>query len=80
MGAFYVLQLVCEAIGRLVTWLEWLTYCTFFTACEPQALVIDADHAWALSWRYDGVLIGLGLASYVVAGAIFANRDLPAPL
>jgi ABC-2 type transport system permease protein len=80
VGGFYVLQLVCKVIGRLVARFEWLMYCTFFTACEPQALVIDFDHNWTLSWQYDGVLIGIGLACYAAAAAIFCHRDLPAPL
>ncbi len=80
VGGFYVVQLVFKVIGRLVERFSWLIYLTFGTACEPQALVIDADQAWALSLRYDGVLIGIGLACYVVAAAIFCHRDLPAPL
>lgn len=80
VGAFYVVQLVFKVIGRLVERFDWLLYFTFAAACEPQALVIDYDQAWALSWRYDGVLIGLGLACYAVAAAIFCHRDLPAPL
>lgn len=80
VGAFYMVELVLKVIGRLVERFEWLMYFTFATACEPQALVIDSAGAWALSWRYDGVLIGVGLACYAVAAAIFCHRDLPAPL
>jgi ABC-2 type transport system permease protein len=80
VGGFYVVQLVFKVIGRLVERFSWLMYLTFGTACEPQALVIDAEQAWALSIRYDGVLIGIGLVCYAVAAAIFSQRDLPAPL
>ncbi len=80
VGGFYVVQLVFKVIGRLVDRFSWLMYCTFATACEPQALVIDFDQAWSLSLRYDGVLVGIGLACYAVAAAIFCHRDLPAPL
>jgi ABC-2 type transport system permease protein len=80
MGAFYIVELVFKVIGRLVERFEWLMYFTFATACEPQALVIDYDHAWALSVRYDGVLLACGLACYVGAAVIFCHRDLPAPL
>ncbi len=51
VGGFYVVQLVFKVIGRLVERFSWLMYLTFATACEPQALVIDADQAWALSMR-----------------------------
>jgi hypothetical protein len=29
---------------------------------------------------YDGVLLGLGITAYFVGAAVFARRDLPAPL
>ena len=75
-----MVELVFKVIGRLVERFEWLMYFTFATACEPQALVIDYDHALALSLRYDGVLLACGLACYLGAAAIFCHRDLPAPL
>jgi ABC-2 type transport system permease protein len=80
LGAFYVVQLVLKVVGRLIERFSWLQYCTFATAVEPQALVIDAQQSWALSCRYDGVLIGVGLLCYAVAATIFSQRDLPAPL
>ena len=36
--------------------------------------------SWLLLARYDGVLLGIGLAAYVIGAVIFARRDLPAPL
>jgi ABC-type transport system involved in multi-copper enzyme maturation permease subunit len=33
-----------------------------------------------MSLRYDGALIGLALACYVLAAIVFCRRDLPAPL
>ena len=80
VGGFYVVELVLKVIGRLVPRFEWLSYLTFATACEPQALVLDFEQSWALSLRYDGVLVGIGLACYVAAALIFCHRDLPAPL
>ena len=80
IGGFYVAELILKVISRLVERLDWLKYLTFATACEPQALVIDTAHAWALSLRYNGALIGLGLAAYALAAVIFCRRDLPAPL
>lgn len=80
IGGFYVIELILKVIGRLVERLEWVKYLTFATACEPQGLVIDRMHAWELSLRYDGALIGLGIVCYLVAAAVFCHRDLPAPL
>jgi hypothetical protein len=71
---------------------KWLAYFTFFSAFEPQPLVINPDRAWA--WYvtttggglqlgglgFDAILFGLGLACYGLATAIFTRRDLPAPL
>ena len=80
VGGFYVVELVVKVIARLVSKLEWLMSFTFLGAFEPQALIIDPQQAWDLSLKYDGALIGLGLASYLVAVVVFCHRDLPAPL
>jgi len=80
VGGFYVVELVLKVIARLVSKVEWLMQFTFLGAFEPQALIIDPEHAWDLSLKYDGVLVGLGLASYLVAAVFFCHRDLPAPL
>jgi hypothetical protein len=47
---------------------------------EPQRLVGGGAEAWWLLARYDGVLLGIGIAAYVAGAVIFARRDLPAPL
>jgi beta-exotoxin I transport system permease protein len=80
VGGFYVVELVIKVVARLVAKLEWLMQFTFLGAFEPQALIIDPRQAWAVSLKYDGALVGLGLASYLVAAVVFCNRDLPAPL
>ena len=80
VGGFYVIQLVMKVMARLVPKLEWLLQFTFLGAFEPQSLIIKQEQAWGLSLQYDGALMGLGLASYVVAAVVFCHRDLPAPL
>lgn len=80
MGAFYLSQLVFKLMGQTIAWFKWLLNFTFLTACEPQSLIVNTETSWTLSWQYDGLLIGLGIACYVAAAVIFCNRDLPAPL
>lgn len=80
MGGYYVISLLLEVLGKMVPWLGWLRYFTFLGAYEPQIMVSQPADAWACSLRYDGLLLGLGLASYVAATVIFCRRDLPAPL
>ncbi len=92
VGAFYAVSMIVKIVGRLAPGWKWLTYGSFFTPFEPQLLVSNAAKAWSLATAdaggsfelgglgYDGVLIGLGLASYLVASVIFYRRDLPAPL
>jgi ABC-2 type transport system permease protein len=92
VGAFYAVSMIVKIVGRLAPGWKWLTYGSFFTPFEPQLLVSNAVKAWSLATAdaggsfelgglgYDGVLIGLGLASYLVASVIFYRRDLPAPL
>jgi ABC-2 type transport system permease protein len=75
---------------------EQLTYFSVLTAYEPQKLVEMAVNSPAYAWSfwvptshgdmtwgplaYDAVLASLGIIGYIVAGIIFAKRDLPAPL
>lgn len=80
MGAFYVVELLIKIIARLAPKLDWLMYCTVLGAFQPQKLVVEPARAWELSLRYDGVLVGLGLACYLLAAVIFSRRDVPAPL
>jgi hypothetical protein len=78
--AFYVVQLIVKLIARMVPDWEWLMRYTFVGAYQPQMMVTQADEAWALSLRYDGVLLVMGAAAFALAAAIFCRRDLPAPL
>jgi ABC-2 type transport system permease protein len=92
VGGFYAVSMVVKIVSRMAPGWEWLAYTSFFTPFEPQLLVGDQTRAWSM-WveqtgdaialgglGYDSVLVGLGLASYVVASVIFHRRDLPAPL
>jgi ABC-2 type transport system permease protein len=84
MGGFFVIGLITKVLSRTVPDLNWLRYFTFFGAFEPQqmvtAMVESPASAWTLSLQYDGVLLGLGMASFIAAALIFCRRDLPAPL
>jgi len=80
MGGFFIIGLIVKVMSRTVPMLNWLSYLTFFGAFEPQAMVSQTDRAWELLLRYNGILVGLGLASYIAATVIFCRRDLPAPL
>lgn len=80
VGSFYLLQFILKIISRMVPKLEWLSRWTFHGAYLPQLLVNKPEQAWELSLRLDGILIGLGLACFGLAAAIFCRRDLPAPL
>ncbi|MEX2112091.1 MAG: ABC transporter permease [Pirellulales bacterium] len=92
VGGFYAVSMVVKIVGRMAPGWEWLSYCSFFTPFEPQLLVGDTTRAWATQVEtapgvfelggigYDSVLVGLGLACYVIAIIVFVRRDLPAPL
>ncbi len=77
---FYVVSLLAKLVGRLSDACGWLGWLSMFGAYEPQRLVGGTAESWAILARYDGVLLGLGLAGYVIGAVIFARRDLPAPL
>ncbi|HEV3006702.1 MAG TPA: ABC transporter permease subunit [Pirellulales bacterium] len=80
MGAFYAVELVLKIIARVAPSYHWMMYATFLGAYEPQVMIIEPQQAWELSLSHDGTLIGLGLGCYLLAAAVFARRDLPAPL
>jgi ABC-2 type transport system permease protein len=77
---FYVVSLLAKLVGRMSDSFGWVGWLSMFNAYEPQRLVGGDAVSWTLLLRYDAVLVGLGLAGYVVGAAIFARRDLPAPL
>jgi ABC-2 type transport system permease protein len=68
---FYVFSILAKLVGRLSGPLEWVGYLSILNAYEPQRLV---------GGTYDAVLLGLGLAAYLVGAVVFSRRDLPAPL
>jgi hypothetical protein len=92
VGGFYAISMIVKIVGRAAPNWQRLGYASFFTPFEPQLLVSDQSRAWAV-WvpkgndsfllgglGYDSILIGLGLAAYIVATFVFWRRDLPAPL
>jgi len=80
MCGFYVAAILAKLVGRLSGMLGWVGYLSVLNAYEPQRLVGGGPEAWRLLAWYDGVLLGIGLAAYVVGAVIFSRRDLPAPL
>jgi ABC-2 type transport system permease protein len=79
-GGLFMVSLILKVVARMAPQLDWLLYFTFLGACEPQRMIVNPHEAWALSLRYDGVLLGLGAIGYAGAAIIFCRRDLPAPL
>jgi ABC-2 type transport system permease protein len=91
VGGVFAVSMIVKIVSRMVPYLSWLSYTTFFTPFEPQLLVSDRELAWSF-WApagadtllgglgYNGILLGLGLAFYAAATVIFCRRDLPAPL
>ena len=77
---FYVFSLLAKLVGRLSGSLAWMGYVSVFNAYEPQRLVGNPAEAWQRLAVYDSVLLGVGLAAYLLGAVVFAKRDLPAPL
>ena len=81
---FYVVMLTLKIVGLLVEDLRWLKSLSLVSAYEPQVLTMihqmAAAGAWSDTFRYCGVLVAAGLGCWLVSAAIFARRDLPAPL
>jgi ABC-2 type transport system permease protein len=92
VGAWYAVTLLLEVVGQISDEWQWVSYLSFTTAYEPQAMVARPAEAWSL-WTYnDGaveslgsggrqlVLLGLGLICYATGAVIFNRREIPAPL
>jgi ABC-2 type transport system permease protein len=77
---FYVFSILAKLVGRLSGSLGWVGYLSILNAYEPQRLVAGTADSWLLLARYDGILVGIGLAAYLAGGFFFSRRDLPAPL
>jgi len=84
-----IVESILKLISRYAEDFAWLKYLSMFTAFEPQVVSYHFwpsmagqvnINPWLLSAQYNGLLIGLGLAGYAAAAAIFCHRDLPAPL
>lgn len=79
-GGFFVVQFIMKMVARMWPDGGWIAYLTIFGAFEPQVMVVNPDDAWRMTLDHDGVLLLIGLFSYVAAGVVFCRRDLPAPL
>ena len=91
----YVFQIVLFGLGKAAESLNWLTHLTFFDLYRPQPIAkVAMNHGQAAAWGlspadsesvlgplvFTLLLIGMGLAAYVLAALLFRKRDLPAPL
>lgn len=80
VGGVFTLSAILKMVARLWAAGAWLRYLSFLTPFEPQRLILAApEEAARLAWQYDAILVGLGLAAYLAAGAIFWWRDIPQP-
>lgn len=78
MGLF-VLSIIIKLVGRMWEAGEFLLYTSFLTAFEPQQLILLPEAQVATTLRYCGILIGVGMACYLLATVVFVRRDIPVP-
>ncbi len=79
-AGFYIIAIIIKVVGRAIPSCNWATYLSFLSCFEPQKLIAEPENVVAMSLRYDGILLVLGLIAYAVAIQVFRRRDLPAPL
>jgi len=80
LSGVYVFSLLAKLVGRMSSTFGWVGWLSILNAYEPQRLVGPAAESLPLLAAYDGILLGIALAAYVVGGVVFCRRDLPAPL
>ncbi|MHB8900772.1 MAG: ABC transporter permease subunit [Thermoguttaceae bacterium] len=78
-GGFLVVSLLLDMVASLWKPGAWLGYFSFLSAFDPAAVILKSQDSWAISLQYNGVLLGVGLASYLAAGLILSYRDIPVP-
>ena len=77
--AFFVTSGMLEMVATLWEPGAWLGYCSFLSAFDPQRLILLGADGWAVSLRYNGALLGIGLAGHLAAAVVFSRRDIPVP-
>jgi ABC-2 type transport system permease protein len=81
---FYVVELAFMILSRLSPSVAWLENLTILSAYEPTKLALgiarDPAGHWPMFWQHNGALFGLGALLWIIATAIFCDRDVPAPL
>ena len=77
--AFFIVSGMLDMVATLWERGSWLAYCSFLTAFDPQRLILLGADGWTVSLRYNGTLLGLGLAGYLAAAVVFSRRDIPVP-
>jgi ABC-2 type transport system permease protein len=78
--AAFLVQKIIEIVALMVERFAWLKPYTIFSLFKAPMFVTDPQGMAGLFWQYNGTLLALGLAGYVLAAVIFTRRDLPAPL
>jgi ABC-2 type transport system permease protein len=78
--AAFLIQKIVEIVSLMVERFAWLKAYTVFSLFKAPMFVTDPAGMSTLFWQYNGTLLGMGLAGYVLAAIIFERRDLPAPL
>jgi ABC-2 type transport system permease protein len=74
---FFLVSLILEMVGRMWEKGGWIQYLSFLSAFQPQELILLPEKSGWPAIRYDAVLLGLGLLSYLAAAIIFWRRDVP---
>jgi ABC-2 type transport system permease protein len=81
---FCAVEAILEIVSRQAPQFQWLPKTTFLSAYQPQKLVYqlleDPSAAGDVLFDHYAVLLVLGLVGFTMAAAVFARRDLPAPL
>jgi ABC-2 type transport system permease protein len=80
--SIFLVMFLVNVLGQI--WnegLEWMRPLTVYYHYLPQDMIkSEAWYANAHGWLHIAVLVGMGMAGYLLAWVTFTRRDLPAPL
>jgi ABC-2 type transport system permease protein len=73
----FILSFILEMTGRLWTGGFWLRYVSFLRAFQPQELILATGTTPLTAYIYNGSLLIVALAFYLLAAFLFWRRDIP---
>ena len=78
-GGVFVLSMILMFVARIWHGGWWLGCFSFLSLFQPQEIILAPKPDIWPGFRYDVLLVLIGLLAYAMAAVVFWRRDIPAP-